>query len=149
MPPRLVPQQLADLARQRLGVAEGHQRAPAVGQQLLGIPVRRRDHRLAAAEGISQRPRGDLRRVQVGRDVDVRHPDEFDQLVDLHEPVVEAHVRLDAQVLGQPLQADPVPLPLLTNQVRVRRSQHDVDEVGELLEDRRHRPQHHLDPLVR
>ncbi len=149
VPPRLVPQQLADLTRQGTRVAEGDQHAAAVGQQLLGVPVRRRDHRLAAAERIRQRTRGDLRRVQVRRDVDVRHPDEFDQLVDVDEPVVEAHVRLDAQVLGQPLQADSVALPLLAEQVRVRRPQNDVEEVGEFLEDRRHRLEHVLDPLVR
>ena len=149
VPPRLVAQQLADLASQGRRVAEGHQHPPAVGQQLLGVPVRRRDHRLAAAKRVRQRPRGDLRRVQIGRDVDVGHPDELDQLVDLHEPVVEAHVRLDAQVLGQPLQADPIPLPLLADQIRVRRPQDDVDEVGKLPEDRRHRPEHLLDPLVR
>ena len=148
VPPRLVAQQVDDLARQRRRVAEGDQHPAAVGQQLLGVPVRRREHRLAAAERVRQGPRDDLRRVQVGRDVDVRHADELDQLVDLQEAVVEAHVGLDAQVLGQPLQADPVPLPLLAEQVRVRRPHHDVDEVGELPEDRRHRPEHHLDPLV-
>ena len=82
---------------------------------------------------VRQRPRGDLRRVQVGRDVDVGHPDEFDQLVDLDEPVVEAHVGLDAQVLGQPLQADPIPFSLLADQVGMGRPQDDVDEVGKLL----------------
>ena len=88
-----------------------------VGQQLLGVPVGRRDDGLAATERVGQRARGDLRGVQVGRDVDVGHADEFEQLVDLDEPVVEAHVLLDAQALGQPLQADPVPFPLLADRL--------------------------------
>ena len=112
------------------------------------MPVRRRDDRLAAAERVGQRARGDLRRVQVRRHVDVRRPDELGQLVQLDEPVVEDHVLLDPQVPGQPLQAQPVALALLADQVRVGRPQDDVDEVGELLEDLRHGPEHVLDALV-
>ena len=60
--------------------------------------------------------------------------DEFHQLVDLDEAVVEDHVLADAQVPRQPLQAEPVALALLAHQVGVRRAQDDVDEIGKLLE---------------
>ena len=48
-PPRLVAQQPADLPRQRLRVGERHEHPAAVGQQLLGVPVGRRDDRLAGS----------------------------------------------------------------------------------------------------
>ncbi len=149
VPPRLVAEELTDLAGQGRGIFEGNQHAPPVGQQLFGVPVRRRDDGLAAAERVGQRARGDLRGVEVGRDVNVGHADEFDQLVDLDEPVEKADVLLDAQVLGQPLEADPIAFPLLAEEVGMRCAQHDVNEVGILLEDRRHGAEHVLDPLVR
>ena len=55
--------QISRARRRRVG--ERHEHPAAVGQQLLGVPVRRRDDRLAAAERVGQRARGDLRRVQV------------------------------------------------------------------------------------
>ena len=148
VPPGLVAQQLADLASQRRRIVKRNQDPATVGQQLFGVPVGRRDDGLAAAEGVRQRSRRDLRRVQIGRDVDVGHADEFDQLVDLDEPVVEADVGLDAQVLGEPLEADSIAFPLLAQQVGMGCPQHDVDEVGKFAKDRGHRPQHPLDSLV-
>ena len=79
------------------GIAKRHQHAAAVGQQFLGVPVGRRDDRLAAAERVGQRAGGDLRRFKVRRDVDVGRADELDQLVQLDEPVVEDDVLADAQ----------------------------------------------------
>jgi len=65
------------------------------------------------------------------------------------KPVVEDHVFADAQVPRQPLQAQPVALALLAHQGRVRRPEHDVDEVRELREDFRQRPEHVFNALVR
>ena len=55
---------------------------------------------------------------------------------------------LDPQVRASRSRLKPVALALLAHQVRVGRPQDDVDEVGELLEDRRHGPEHVLDALV-
>ena len=146
---RLIVEKRADFPSQGGRVTERHQHSPPVGQQLLGVPVRRGDDALAATKCIGQGPRGDLRGVEIRRDVDVGHADEFEQFVDLDEAVVEAYVGLDTQGLGQPLQADPVTLTLLSDQVGMGRPEHDVNEVGKFLEDRRHRAEHVLDPLVR
>ena len=112
------------------------------------MPVRRRDDRLAAAEGVGQRARGDLRRVQVGGDVDVGRPDELGQLVQLDEPVVEDDVPLDAELAGQALEAQPIALALLADQLRMGRAEDDVDEVRDLREDLGDGPEHVLDALV-
>ena len=146
---RLVGQQPTDLASKRRGVGERHQHAAAVGEQLFGVPIRRRDHRFAAAERIGQRAGGDLCLVQIRRDVQVGRADELRQLAQLDEAVVEDDMLRDAQIAGQSLQAQPIGFALGSHEIRVRCPQHHVDEIGKLLEHGRHRPQCVLDSLVR
>ena len=56
----LVVQQVDDPFGQGGRVAERDQHAPVLGQQLLRVPVRRRDHGLARPDRVGQRAGGDL-----------------------------------------------------------------------------------------
>src|SRR5215208_6541913 len=68
----VVAEQDRDLTTESGGVTEGHETAPTVGQQLLGVPVRGRDRRSPTAECVRERPRCYLVLVDVGSDVNVR-----------------------------------------------------------------------------
>ena len=112
------------------------------------MPIRRGHHRLAGAEGVGQRARGDLRLVQIRGEVKVRRPDELLELFEFDEAVVEDDVLVDLVLLGQPFQADPVGLAVLAHQVGMRGAQHDIDDVGELGQDFRQRLEGMFDSLV-
>ena len=146
---RLVAQEAADLLGDGAGIAERHEGAAAVGQQFLGVPVGRRDDRLAAAEGVGERAGGDLRRFQVGGEVDVGGGDELDQFVPFDEAIVEDDVLAHAEVARHPFQAEPVGFALLADEIRMRGAEDDVDDVGELADHLRQRLEGVLDPLVR
>ena len=64
------------------------------------MPVGRGDDRLPRAEGVSERAGGDLRFVQVRREIDIGGADEFLQLIDGGETVVENDLLGDAAFLG-------------------------------------------------
>ena len=132
----------------RLGIPERHEDAPAISQQFAGMPVGRRQHRLAAAEGIGQRARRDLVFVEVRRDVDVGGADESEQFRHVDEAVVKDHVLRHAEIVGQLLELFPVAFALLTQQMRVGGSQHHVACGGMLRYHGRQRPDHVLDALV-
>ena len=148
MTARLVAEQADDLARQGRGVPEGHQHAAALRQQLLGVPVRGRDHRLAAAKSVGQGAGSDLGRIEIRSDVDVGGAEEFLQLAEFHEAIVKEDLFVDAQAARQSFQADPITLALLAEQVGMRCSQDDIDQVGKLTQHRRQGLEHELDALV-
>ena len=148
MPPGFIAQQPDHFARDGPGIAERHEHAAILGEQLRRVPVRRRDHRLARAERIRQRAGGNLRFVQIGSEVQVGHANELLQLVQLDETIVEDDVLLDFVFLGQPFEAQPVGFPLFAQQVGMGGAQHDIDDIRELRENLRQRIEHVLDPLV-
>ncbi len=76
----LVVQHFQDAPGNGRGVAKRNEQSPAVRQQFFGIPVGGRNHGLAGADCVSQRPRSDLGRVEIRGDVNVGRPNEFDQL---------------------------------------------------------------------
>src|SRR6478736_8828965 len=112
------------------------------------MPIWRRNHGLAAAEGIRERTRGDLSLVQIWGDVDVRSAQEALQFLEFDELVEEAHVLGNPRALGQSLQTLAVDLSVLAYQVGMRRAQHDVYHVGIFRHDRRQSFDHFLDALV-
>ncbi len=146
---RLVVQQAAHRRRDRRVVTERHKHAAIPRQQLLGMPVGRRDDRFAAAERIAERAGGGLRFAQIGGDVDICRADELFQLLELDEAVVEGDVLRHARFLGQTLKAKPVGFAFRTQEVRMGRAQHDVDQIRMLPGDLRQRPDYVLDPLAR
>ena len=125
----LVVQQVDHLLGQRRRITERHQRAAPVGQHLFRIPVRRRDHGLARPQGVGQSAGGDLRRVEIGRDVDIRRADELDEFLQADKAVVEDHVAFHAFLLGQPLQGQPVRFAFVLNDVGMGRAEDDVHDV--------------------
>ena len=146
---RLVLQQSAHRGRDRRAVPERHEHTSIPGQQLLGMPVGRRDDRFATAERKTERAGGGLRLAEVGGDIDVRGADELLQLLELHEAVVEGDVLRHARFLSKTLQAQPVGFAFRAHQMRMGRAKHDVDQVRILPGDLRQRPDHVLDPLAR
>jgi len=143
-----VVQQVNHLLGQRRRVAERHHYAPLVGQHLFGVPIRSGDDRLARADGIGQRAGGDLAGVQVGSNVDVGRADELGQFFDADKAIVEDDLALDALLLGQPLQRQPVRFAVVAQDVGMGRAEDDVDDVGMLLQDGRQRLDNRLDALV-
>ena len=79
----------------------GDQDAATVSQHFLGVPVGRRDHRLAAAEGVGERTGRDLCGLQVGSKINVGGGDELDQLVPFDEAVVKDDVFADSEIACQ------------------------------------------------
>ena len=137
-----VPQQSDQLARQRRAVAERHQDAASLGQQLLRVPIRRRDHRLAAAEGIGERPGHNLGRVQIRRDVNIRDPQKLLELIQADEAIAKHDVLAEVQLLDQPLQAQPIGLALFPQQIGMGCTQHDVNHVRTRADDLGQRSNH-------
>ena len=134
-----------ELAR-RVG---GDEDAAAIGQQLRGVEVRRRDDRPAGAHGVGQRARDDLVEVRVGRDEDVRGPEPAEQLVRLHEAVDEANVVGDAELAGALREGGAVPLALVADELRVRGAEDDVQDLRVVRDHRRQRFERELVALAR
>ena len=101
VPPGVVLQQGGHLTGDRRCIAERHQHASSVAQELGGVPVGRGDHGLAGAEGVGERSRGDLRLVERRGDVEVRGADELLEVLQLDETVVEDDVLLDPVLLRE------------------------------------------------
>ncbi len=146
-PARVVGEQLRNFVADRRRVAERNQNAAPIGQQLAGVPIRRRDHRLAEAEAVGQRPRRHLRFVEIGRDVHVAHRDEFEQGGLIDELVEEYDVVVDPKFAHACHQALAIGLTLVPNQIGMRRTEHDIDRVGAAFQDRGHGVDHDLDAL--
>ena len=87
--------------------------------------------------------------IQIRGDVEIGGADELRQLPQLDKAVVEDHVPLDAEVTGQSFQAQAIGFTLGAHEIRMRRPQNDVHEIGKLSQHGRNRPQRMLDPLVR
>ena len=58
-----VAEEIAQGGAECFGVLERNEDAALLGQQFLGVPERRADHRLPVAEGVGQRTGGDLLEV--------------------------------------------------------------------------------------
>ena len=137
-----------DLARDGLGVSKGHQNTALFRQQFRGVPVRSGNHGFTRAKRVSQRARGDLRLVEVGRNVEVRRANELFQLLEFHEAVVENDVLLDLVLLGQDFQAETIGLTALRQLVGMRCAQDDINNVREFRQNLREGVQDILNSLV-
>src|SRR5579863_4935870 len=145
MPAGVVPQQANHFPRDSRSVAEWNQDAAILGQQLRGVPVGRGNYRFARAKGIGQRAGSDLSFVQVRRYVKVGGSDELLQILKLHEIVVEDDVLLDFVLLSQHFQADAVGFAMLTQFVRMRGAQDNVNHLRELRQNLWQSVEHVLD----
>ena len=131
----LIVQQVDDCRREGRRIAERHQHAPFVGEHFFGIPIRRRNHGFARAHRIRERTRNDLRRIQVGRNVDIGRADELHKLFQADELVVENDLLFDALFLRQPLQGKPISLTVLLSDVGVSGADDEINHIGVLGED--------------
>ena len=112
------------------------------------MPVRCRDDRFAGAKGISQRARRYLRLIKLRSNVEVRAADELLQWFQRHVAIVKNNVPADTPLLDEALQLFPVSLPFPRQQVRMRGTQDDIDDVRVPFEDCRKRFDDMLDALV-
>ena len=143
-----VVEQAHDLGGDGRRILPRHQHAAAVREELARVRIRRGDDRLARAERVGQRARGDLFRIQVGGDVDVGRGEKLRELRLANETVVENDVAVHSQPLGAILEHQAVGLALPLDDVRMRRAEHDVYGVGMLGQDGRKGVDDVLDPLV-
>jgi hypothetical protein len=65
------------------------------------------------------------------------------------KPVVEHDLLPHAELLSEPFEPEAVALAVVAHQVRVRGAEDEINRVGKLFENRRHRADHVLDALVR
>ncbi len=144
----IVGEQFRDFAAGRRGIAERDQNAASIRQQFARVPIRRRYHRLAQPEAVGQGARRHLRLVEIGRDIDIAHRDEFEQRGLIDELVEEHHVILDAEFAHTRHQALAIRLALFSDQVWMCRTEHDIHGVGAALQNRRHGVDHDFDALV-
>ena len=80
------------------GVAERNQDAAVVREQFARVPVGRGNHHLARSKDVGERAGGDLRRIQIGCQIDVGRADELREVLIGNEAVEENHVFADAEV---------------------------------------------------
>ena len=113
------------------------------------MDIRRRDDRLADAHCVGQGPRGDLRRIEIRRRVDVCRLQIVDELVMLEKRIDEFDVAADPEIERERLQLVAILLAFVCDEVRMRRTQHGVEHVWVLLDDRGQRIDHHFDALAR
>ena len=129
LPASVVGQQFRDFAADRRRVAKGNQNAASISQQFAGVPVGRRDDRLPQSEAVGQCSRRHLRLVEIGRDIDVAHRDEFEQRGLIDEPVEEYHVIFDAEFTHARHQAFAISLALVSDQIGMRCAEHDINRI--------------------
>ena len=137
----------ADGLRERVRVAERHQRPGAGGEHVLRIPVRGGDDAAAGREAEGQRPRRDLLAVAVGGHEDVRRCEQVGDLVDAEEAVVELDVILQAEIEHGLLQQQPIALALAAGDVGMRPARDEVAHLRVALDDGRERSDHGLEAL--
>ena len=145
----LVVQQVNHLLGQRRRIAERHQRSPFFGQHLFRVPIRRRNHGLARAQGIGQRAGGDLRRVEIGRDVNVRRADELDEFLQTDKAVVENHLPSTPFSWASHCRDSRYVSPSCRYDVRMGRAEDDVHHVRMLRQNSGQGGDDIFDPFVR
>ena len=98
-PLHVIPKQANDLGRDGLRISPGHEDAAPLREEFTRVQVGRRDDRLPGADRVRQCARGDLLRLQIRRDVDVRRGEKFDEFTLAHEAIVKDHAGVHAEPL--------------------------------------------------
>src|SRR5579863_394738 len=146
--PGLVAQQPRDLATECRDIAKGYEHAPAISQELARMPRGCRDHCFAQPEAVGHAAGCQLRLVQVRRRIDIAHRDETQQRRLIHELIQKDDMVFDSKRAHTRDQAAAIGFALIADEVRMRRSEHDVDGCRAALEDFGHRVDHHFDSLA-
>jgi len=148
--PVVVLQQSVDLPGEGLRVVERNELPSTICQHFLGVPVGSGDHGGPCPHCIGQRPGDDLFACQIRCAVDIGGAKISAQHVEGDKPAMEQHVILNAETVDHHLEdvtifvATGVPY-----DIRVRGTEDQVDGVGIVFYDCRHRFEHHLDALAR
>ena len=103
------------------------------------MPIRSAHDGFACSKCISQRARGDLRRVQIRSEVNICRTNKLLQLFIINKMIVENNLLLHAQFAGKLLQLIAVLLTMRCHQIRMRRTQDDVHHLRMLSQDCGHR----------
>ncbi len=148
LPASIVGEQFRDFSADRRPVAKRDQNAASISQQFVRVPVRRRDDRFPQPEAVGQCTRRHLRLVEIGRDIDIAHRNEFEQSGLIDELVEEHHVLLDAKFTHPRHQALAIGLALVSNQIGMRCAEHDIYCIRAAFQNRRHGVDHDFDALV-
>ena len=146
---RFVVEQRRHLVRDGPRVAEGHDDPASVAEQFDRVPIGRGDDRFPRAVAIGERSRGDLRLVQVGRDVDVGRADVFAEFRVRDVAVDEKDIFFHPEAAGEAFELQTVVLAALAEEVRMRGAEDNVDEARVLFDDFRQRLDDVLDAFVR
>ena len=94
-------EQLVQRRAYRGRVSERDEEAAVVRQELARVSIRSRNDGLSVPYCVGQCPGGDLLRVQVRGDVDVRRRQELGELGRAHEAIVKDDVRLHAELVAR------------------------------------------------
>ena len=86
--------------------------------------------------------------LRYGRNIEVRRSNKLLQLLDFDEAVIENDALLDLVLLGQDFQAETIGLTAILQMVGTRRTQDDINDVREFLENPRESVQDLLNSLV-
>ena len=108
-------------------------------QEFLRVEIRRRDDRLAAADGVRERAADDLHRVEIRRQVDVGRCEIADEFVEVEIFVDELHVVLQARSRTIVLQRLAIRLAFVAAHDRVRLPEDQVERFGMAFDDVAHR----------
>ena len=146
---RRIVEQGRDRVGQAGAVAEREQAPAPFGEELLGVPVGRRDDRRPRAHRVRERAARDLGLVEVGAHEDVGRLQVAAQLLGRDVLIAEHDVLANAQLLGQSLERRAVGLAVLAKHGRMRGADDEVDEIGIRRDEGRQGADDGLDALVR
>ena len=129
-------------------IVEREQAAAAAREQLLRVPIRRRNHGCARAHRVGKRAARHLRLVEIGTDEDVRREQIAVQLLVGDELAAKRHVVADAELLGLALEHRSIRLAFAPNDDRMRGADDEVHDVREPANHGGQRSDHRLDAFV-
>ena len=105
------------------------------GQQFPCVPIGRRDHRLAQPEAVGQRAGCHLRLIEIGRGVDIAHRDERSSVAWSTNRSRKTTWSSIPSARTRAIRPLPIGLALITDEIRMGRSEHDIDGRGAALQD--------------
>src|SRR5579859_746530 len=130
MSPHVIREQRRDLITNDSRVAEWHQHAPTISQQLPRVPVWRRHYRLTRTKTVGQRARGHLSFIEVRGCIYIAHRYEIDESFLVYELIQKHDMILDAELTSAHLEPFSIAFTFASNQVGMRGTEHDVDRIG-------------------
>src|SRR6202023_479044 len=118
-----------DRLRDSPRIAEGNDDPALFVEQLLRVPIWRRNHRFAQTKSVRKCARSILRLIQIGRDVNVCRADELVEFLVRHETIIKYDVPFQVAGFRQALKTQAIALAVARDKVWMRGAQNYIDHL--------------------